>query len=63
MTKKKYNLVKWNQVIQDQEHEGIGVRSAKLMNRTFGGNIMWRFINGNQTWWKKVLEVKYLNFT
>ena len=24
---------------------------------------MWRFINGNQTWWKKVLEVKYLNFT
>jgi len=59
--RKKYNLINWKQVIQPQEHGGLGIRSPKLLNLAFGGKIVWRLISGQSAWWKNVLEAKYLN--
>ena len=58
--KKKYNLVKWRQVTQDYENGGLGIHTPNLLNNAFGGNIVWRLISGQQTWWKRVIESKYL---
>ena len=59
--RKKYNLINWKQVTQPYEYGGLGIRSPQLLNLVFGGKIVWRLINGDFAWWKKVLEVKYLN--
>lgn len=58
---KKYNLVNWKQVIQPQEHGGLGIRSPKLLNLAFFSKIVSRLISGQSAWWKNVLEAKYLN--
>eukprot|EP00253_Pinus_taeda_P032306 PITA_32306 len=58
--KKKYNLINWKQVIQTQEHGGLGIRSPKLLNLAFGGKTVWRFISGQSTWWENVFEAKYI---
>lgn len=60
--KKKFNLANWKQVIQSQDRGGLGIRSPKFLNLAFGGKISWRFITGLSAWWKRVLEIKYLNF-
>jgi len=60
--KKKFNLVSWKNVIQTQDHGGLGIISPKFLNLDFGGKIIWRFISGHSTWWKSVLEAKYLKF-
>ena len=59
--RKKYNLINWKQVIQPHDYGGLGIRSPQLLNLVFGGKIIWRLINGESTWWKKVQETKYLN--
>lgn len=59
--KKKYNLVIWKQVIQSPENGGLGIRSPSLMNLAFGGKLIWRLMDSQIAWWKKVLETKYLN--
>jgi len=60
--KNKFNLINWKQVIQPQDRGGLGIRSPKFLNLAFGGKIVWRLITGLPAWWKKVLEIKYLNF-
>ena len=49
-------------MIQPQDRGGIGFRSPKFLNLPFGGKIVWRLITGLLAWWKKVMEIKYLNF-
>eukprot|EP00253_Pinus_taeda_P004040 PITA_04040 len=61
--KNKFNLVGWKNIIQTQEKGGLGIRSPRLLNLALGAKIVWRLITGPTTWWKKVLEVKYLNCT
>eukprot|EP00253_Pinus_taeda_P003821 PITA_03821 len=58
--KKKFNLVSWKQVIQAQDRGGLGIRSPTFLNLAFGGKIVWRLITDPSTWWKMVLETKYL---
>lgn len=60
--KRMFNLVRWKHVIQTQDRGGLGIRSQKFLNLAFGAKIVWRLITGASTWWKKVLEIKYLNF-
>lgn len=31
------------------------------MNLAFGGKLIWRLLDSQTAWWKKVLEIKYLN--
>lgn len=49
-------------MFQPQDRGGLGIRSPKFINLAFGGKIVWRLITGPPAWWKKVLEIKYLNF-
>lgn len=60
--KRKFNLVSWKHVIQTQDRGGLSIRSPKFLNLAFGGKIAWRLITGPSSWWKRVLETKYLNF-
>eukprot|EP00253_Pinus_taeda_P023265 PITA_23265 len=59
--RKNFNLVGWKQVIQNQEKGGLDIRSPTLMNLAFGRKLIWRLMDNQTTWWKKVLEAKYLN--
>eukprot|EP00253_Pinus_taeda_P010187 PITA_10187 len=61
--KSKFNLVGWKSIIQAQEKGGLGIRSPKFLNLALGAKIVWRLITGPTMWWKKVLELKYLNCT
>lgn len=60
--KKKFNLVNWKHVIQPQDKGGLDIRSPIFLNLAFGGKISWRLITGPSARWKRVLEIKYLNF-
>eukprot|EP00253_Pinus_taeda_P012958 PITA_12958 len=60
--KSRFNLVNWKNVIQSQDRGGLGIRSPKILNLAFGVKMVWRLITGPAAWWKKVLEIKYLNF-
>eukprot|EP00253_Pinus_taeda_P004331 PITA_04331 len=60
--KSRFNLVSWKNVIQTQDRGGLGIRSPKILNLAFGVKMVWRLITGPMAWWKKVLEIKYLNF-
>ena len=60
--KKKFNLVSWKQVFQEQDRGGLSVRSPTFTNLAFRGKIVWRLITGPLAWWKWVLESKYLDF-
>eukprot|EP00253_Pinus_taeda_P010059 PITA_10059 len=59
--RRKFNLVVWKQVIQNQEKRGLGIIYPTLTNSAFGGKIIWRLIEDQSAWWKKVLEAKYLS--
>lgn len=53
----------WKSIIQAQEKGGLGIRSPKFLNLALGAKIVWRLITGPTAWWKKALELKYLNCT
>lgn len=60
--KSRFNLVNLKHVIQSQDRGGLGIRSPKILNLAFGVKMVWRLITRPTAWWKKVLEIKYLNF-
>eukprot|EP00253_Pinus_taeda_P030665 PITA_30665 len=61
--KNRFNLVSWKNVIQSQDRGGLGIRAPKILNLAFGIKMAWRLITGPTTWWKQVIESKYLNVT
>lgn len=59
--KKKISLVSWKKVIAPYDKGGISIRHPVLMNTTLGDKIVWRLITRETSWWKKVLEHKYIS--
>jgi len=58
---KKHSLVKWDEVTLPYEKFGLEIRILGIMNLALGEKITWIFITGESSWWKKILEVKYMN--
>eukprot|EP00253_Pinus_taeda_P013124 PITA_13124 len=59
--KNRFNLVNWKSVIQSQDRGGLGIRAPKILNLAFGIKTAWRLINEPKSWWKQVIESKYIN--
>lgn len=60
---KKFSLIKWEQVTSPYEKGGLSIRLPRMMNLALGPKIAWRFIIGDNCWWKHVLESTYLNYS
>jgi hypothetical protein len=56
---KKFHLVNWNQVTNNKNHGGLGIREPKLMNIAMRSKFLWRLLTGNMDWWKQALWKKY----
>jgi len=39
----------------------LAIRIPEIMNMALGEKITWIFITGESNWWKKILEVNYIN--
>jgi len=48
------------QVTQPYEKGGLAIRLSRIMNLALGVKVTWRFITRESSWWKKILEVKYM---
>ena len=58
---KKHNLVKWDEVTLPYEKGGLAIRLPGIINLALGAKITWIFIIGERSWWKQILEAKYMN--
>jgi len=56
---KKPHLVAWGTVIQDKEHEGLGVLSMRQLNMAFLMKLNWRLKTQPHTLWARILQEKY----
>jgi hypothetical protein len=60
-TKKKYHLVKWQEICQPKGQGGLGVTDTKLMNIALMAKWIWRCFSGQDEdlLWLKLLRAKY----
>jgi hypothetical protein len=60
-TKKKYHLVKWQDICQPKGQGGLGVTNTKLMNIALMAKWIWRCFSGENEdlLWLKLLRAKY----
>jgi hypothetical protein len=60
-TKKKYHLVKWQDICQPKGQGGLGITDTKLMNIALMAKWIWRCFSGQNEdlLWLKLLRAKY----
>jgi hypothetical protein len=60
-TKKKYHLVKWQDICQPKGQGGLGVTDTKMMNIALMEKLIWRCFWGQneELLWLKLLRAKY----
>jgi hypothetical protein len=56
---KKISWVKWESVCQKKGNGGLGVKDIRVMNASLLAKWRWRWLDGKNALWKKVLHVKY----
>ncbi|CAN1320314.1 Putative ribonuclease H protein At1g65750 [Linum perenne] len=57
---RKLHNVNWDTVCKPKNHEGLGLRSAREMNKAFLMKVSWIFINKLDDLWAKTIISKYL---
>jgi len=57
---KKCSLVKWGQVTQPYEKQGLAIRLPGIMNLGLRLKMTWIFITRESSWWEKILKEKYI---
>jgi hypothetical protein len=57
---KKFHLIKWDIVKHPKENRGLGIRDPGLSNLAMGEKILWKLVSGENDWWKRILQKKYL---
>ncbi|KAG7578919.1 Reverse transcriptase domain [Arabidopsis thaliana x Arabidopsis arenosa] len=57
--KKKQHLVSWKRVCLPKGEGGLGVRSAKTMNKALIAKLGWRLMQNQTNLWSQVLKAKY----
>ena len=55
----KPHLVRWNLVCLDKKKSGLGVRNLALMNSALLCKWNWRYANERETFWRRVISLKY----
>ena len=62
-TEKKFNLIDWDTVCSPKQCGGARVRDPLIMKLSHGAKFLWRLISGENAWWKKSLQKKYMPCT
>ncbi|CAN1811938.1 Putative ribonuclease H protein At1g65750 [Linum perenne] len=62
-TTRKVHNVNWQTVCKPKKLGGLGLRSARELNKAFLMKIAWNLISRPAELWSKVLITKYLNVT
>jgi hypothetical protein len=57
---KKFHLIKWDIVKHPKENRDLGIRDPGLSNLAMGEKILWNLVSGENDWWKRILQKKYL---
>lgn len=60
-SKKKLHLLNWDTVTRDRSNGGLGIRKARLKNKTLLATLAWRLLNYPQSPWANLLIAKYIN--
>ncbi|XP_010653273.1 uncharacterized protein LOC104879995 [Vitis vinifera] len=56
---RKIHLINWDVVYTQKEKGGLGIRKIVLLNKALLGKWIWRFAFEKDSFWKKVIGVKY----
>jgi len=57
--KKKFHLVKWEELIVNKDTGGLGIRNLRKQNQSLMLKWLWKFANEDHTLWKEVIIAKY----
>lgn len=57
--RKKYHLVKWQELIKDKKGGGLGVKNLKPHNKSLSFKWLWRYNDGGEKIWKQVIDIIY----
>lgn len=57
--KKRQHLISWKRVCRTKQEGGLGIRSARMMNKALLAKVAWRLLNDKEGMWAKVLQSKY----
>ena len=57
--KKKFHLVKWEEVIKNKKEGGLGIRNMKKQNKSLMLKWIWKFMTGENMLWREVIRAKY----
>ena len=57
---RKFNLFKWDTVLEEKSNRGLGIRDLGKMNNSFRQKMVSRMISGGKEWWKDALRKKYI---
>ncbi|WMV34938.1 hypothetical protein MTR67_028323 [Solanum verrucosum] len=58
--KKGFHLVKWKSVITGKKNGGLGIKNLNLQSKALQMKWLWKYANGNQLLWERVIEAKYI---
>ena len=56
--KKKFHLVKWEEVIKNKKEGGLGIRNMKKKTSLML-KWLWKFMTGENMLWREVIRAKY----
>lgn len=61
MKMRKFHLVKWEEATKSKEEGGVGggIKNMKKQNRSLMMKWLWKFITGENIFWKEVICAKY----
>ena len=57
--KKKFHLVKWEEVIKNKKEGRLGIRNMNKQNKSLMLKWLWKFIVGENMLWREVIRAKY----
>ena len=57
--KKKFHLVKWEEVIKNKKDGGLGIRNMKKQYKSLMLKWRWKFITGENMLWREMIRAKY----
>ncbi|TMX01072.1 hypothetical protein EJD97_025261, partial [Solanum chilense] len=57
--KKKFHLVKWEEVIKNKKEGGLGIRNMKKKIKSLILKWLWKFMTGENMLWREVIRAKY----
>ncbi|WMV55241.1 hypothetical protein MTR67_048626 [Solanum verrucosum] len=58
--KKGFHLVKWKSVITGKKNGDLGIKNLNLQSKALQMKWLWKYANGNQLLWERVIEAKYI---